>query len=504
MEHETSQSALGSEPAVLSDTELEFGRHVESASEPLLPTRCSRCGQHFSADGRFCPFDGEPLVPASDWDPSGDPLLGQVVDGRYSVEAVIGEGGMGTVYRVRHTSLGRCLALKALRSDLTNDAEISARFIHEARIAASVSHPGLVQILDFGNLPTGQPYLVMELLDGAPLSTVLRHGPLSQARAVAIACKIAEALGALHAAQVVHRDLKPDNIQIRVLEDGDDVRIVDFGLAKIIGGTRFTRQGVVFGTPYYMSPEQASGQSIDARADVYALGVVLYEMLVGRVPFEADTYMGVLTQHIYMKPVPPSERLPGESGLGPVERIVLRCLQKRPERRFQSMVELVAAFAALPPGTLSNEAPAAAAAPLPPPPEHLNHSALSVPPVAPPSRFWTWVALGGLGAMAAGWGIRAGLSSAEAVDPAESAAKSAVVAAPRSVAAPTAVPAVSPPPPPASEAVAEISEKGDLARAPSGSKQPVSASSAKLRKPLTKASRTAAGADIIDPWEKKR
>jgi serine/threonine-protein kinase len=437
-------------------------------------------------------------------------LLDQVIDGRYCVEAVIGEGGMGTVYRVRHASLGRLLALKALRADLTNDAEISARFIHEARIAASVSHPGLVQIVDFGTLPSGQPYLVMELLDGMPLSAVLRrHGPLSPARAAAITCKIADALAVLHAAQVVHRDLKPDNIQVRDAEGADEIKVVDFGLAKIIGGSRFTRQGVVFGTPHYMSPEQASGQSIDVRADVYALGVVLYEMLVGRVPFEAETYMGVLTQHIYLKPTPPSQRLLGVSGMGPIERIVLRCLQKRPERRFQTMAELVAAIQALPPSALPHTAPSEAAAPLPPPPpELLNSSALTRPPAAQ-RRFWAWVALGGVAAAGLGWWVRSALSSAESASSAEPAAK--VSRAPASVAEPLA--SAEEPPPSRLENRTSAPEPSPAAPAKSAKSASVpklnpipSALSSAPRPAHAKASgsRAATGSDIIDPWEKKR
>jgi serine/threonine-protein kinase len=436
-------------------------------------------------------------------------LLDQVIDGRYCVEAVIGEGGMGTVYRVRHASLGRLLALKALRADLTNDAEISARFIHEARIAASVSHPGLVQIVDFGTLPSGQPYLVMELLDGMPLSAVLRrHGPLSPARAASITCKIADALAVLHAAQVVHRDLKPDNIQVRDAEGADEIKVVDFGLAKIIGGSRFTRQGVVFGTPHYMSPEQASGQSIDVRADVYALGVVLYEMLVGRVPFEAETYMGVLTQHIYLKPTPPSHRLLGVSGMGPIERIVLRCLQKRPERRFQTMAELVAAIQALPPGALPHSAPSEAAAPLPPPPpELLNSSALTRPPAAQ-KRFWAWVALGGVAAVGLGWWVRAALSPAPSARSTEPAAKALL---PAPVAEPSA--RAEQPPPALVENPTKAGEPSPAAPLRAAKAANVPKFNA-LPSPLSSAprpahakapgSRAASGSDIIDPWEKKR
>lgn len=322
---------------------------ADGCEDPSTMMRCPRCGQHFSSEGRYCPFDREPLVRAADWDPTGDPMLGLTIDRRYCVEAVIGEGGMGRVYRVQHISLGKRFALKALRKDLASDEEIAARFIHEARTAASVTHPGLVQILDFGQLPTGQAYFVMELLDGVPLSALLRrHGTISPMRAVKLAEKVAEALAAAHDAGVVHRDLKPDNIQVRVLDQHDEIKIVDFGLAKVVGGTRLTRDGIVFGTPYYMSPEQASGEATDHRADIYALGVLLYELLTGRVPFEADTYTGVLTKHIYLKPVPPSKLLGIPGQLECLEEIVLRCLEKDPARRFAKLTELVTALRAIP------------------------------------------------------------------------------------------------------------------------------------------------------------
>lgn len=346
----------------MSETKLQFGERLTGPATPPpqsqpCPTRCPRCGHHFTDEGRFCPFDGEPLVRAVDWDPSGDPLLDRVVDGRYQVEAVIGEGGMGTVYRIRHVLLGKRLALKALRADLATDGEIAERFIHEARTAASVSHPGLVQISDFGTLPTGQAYFVMELLEGLSLSALLRrYGALSPLRASRIAGQIADAVDVAHVAGIVHRDLKPDNIHLRVTDAGDEVKVVDFGLARVAGSARLTRTGIVFGTPHYMSPEQASGETLDARTDVYALGVVLYEMLTGRVPFEADTYMGVLTQHIYMKPPSISERLGRPAGIETLEALVLRCLEKSPARRPISMKELSAALAALPSEELQGQA----------------------------------------------------------------------------------------------------------------------------------------------------
>jgi serine/threonine-protein kinase len=304
-------------------------------------TVCPQCGQYFSADGRFCPFDGEPLRAAPERDHASDPLLGAVVDERYEISAVIGEGGMGVVYSARHCALGKRFALKALRKDLATDREIAARFMQEARTAASVSHPGLVEIIDFGRLPTGQPFFVMELLEGQSLAQLVRRGgPVPAARAIDIVRQIADALGTAHERSIVHRDLKPDNIHISAGVGGRDrVTIVDFGLAKVIGASRLTRAGMVFGTPHYMSPEQAQGDPTDHRADIYALGVVMYEMFTGRVPFEADSYMGVLTKHMFMAPTPPSQ-LVGIDKLGVLEDIILRCLEKKPDHRYQTLREL--------------------------------------------------------------------------------------------------------------------------------------------------------------------
>jgi eukaryotic-like serine/threonine-protein kinase len=306
--------------------------------------RCPACGARFGIDAAFCPFDGIALA-AGSWDPTRDPLASALVDGRYEVLEPLGEGGMGTVYRVRHLSLDRLFAMKVLRRDLAADAELAARFVQEARATAAVKHPGVVSISDFGELDDGTPYFVMELLDGETLASRLRgRGPLSPSESIMVARKIAEALGASHAAGVIHRDLKPENVFLIGKATGrteiDDIRLVDFGAAKVIGGSKLTRPGVVFGTPYYMSPEQASGLPVDARADIYSLGVLLYEMLTGSVPFEADTYMGVLTKHMFAAPVRPSERVPLGVSLGALEEVVLRALDKDPAARYASMAEL--------------------------------------------------------------------------------------------------------------------------------------------------------------------
>jgi len=310
--------------------------------------QCADCGQRFGLDAMFCPFDGGALA-IGEWTDATDPLIGQTVDGRYSVVKLVGEGGMGKVYEVRHLALDRAFAMKALRRDLAGEGDLSDRFIQEAKTTASVRHPNIVSITDFGRLGDGVPYFVMELLVGETLAKVLKAGgPIPAARAVRIIRQVAGALGAAHAAGIVHRDMKPENVfLVGGLAGGvpsDDVRVVDFGAAKILGSSRLTKTGIVFGTPHYMSPEQASGTPVDHRADVYALGIIMYEMFTGRVPFEADTYMGVLTQHMFVAPVPPSQISAAARELGALEEITLRALEKKPEDRYASMADLVAAI----------------------------------------------------------------------------------------------------------------------------------------------------------------
>jgi serine/threonine-protein kinase len=325
--------------------------------------RCPACTQRFSRDAAFCPFDGTRLETAP-FEPFVDALIGTRVDGRYDVVALLGEGGMGRIYEVRHAALNRAFAMKVLRPELAQDSELAARFIREAKATASVKHPNVVQITDFGRLPDSVPYFAMELLVGHTLGEVIKAaGPVPPTRGSRIVRKVAGALGAAHAAGVVHRDLKPDNVfliggsrdlrapddpdrirSLAVLGDGADVRVVDFGAAKIVGSRRVTREGVVFGTPHYMAPEQASGQPVDHRADIYSLGVIMYEMFTGRVPFEADTYMGVLTQHMFVRPLPPSQMPQAVEELGALEGIVLRCLEKKPEDRFGSMDDVIEAL----------------------------------------------------------------------------------------------------------------------------------------------------------------
>jgi serine/threonine-protein kinase len=315
--------------------------------------RCPACDKCFSGEVRFCPFDGDALIDAPDWNPNADPLIGQVIDTRYEVVSVLGEGGTGSVYEVRHTTLGRRFALKVLRKDIARDAQVVTRFIQEAKAAAAIGHPNIVAVSDFGEVQPDKsaplnakvPYFVMELLTGASLANVLRsEKKIAPDRAASIGMQCALGLAAAHEAGVIHRDLKPDNVFLVRSGDREFVKLLDFGLAKIAGTSRVTRQGIIFGTPHYMSPEQAAGLPVDHRSDIYALGVILYECITGRVPFEADSYKAVLDHHINTKPVPLEERAPEPALVGPLGPVVMRCLAKNPADRFATMAELAAAL----------------------------------------------------------------------------------------------------------------------------------------------------------------
>ncbi|HEV8321578.1 MAG TPA: serine/threonine-protein kinase [Myxococcota bacterium] len=291
--------------------------------------------------------DSHKAPPAAAKEP-GD-LVGQVV-GNYRVLDYLGSGGMGAVYLAEHSRIGQAVALKVLHLDLASDAKQVRRFEDEARAAARAGHRNIVQVFDFGELPDGRSYFVMERLKGRSLAALVAGGGmLPVVQALTITREIALALGAAHRSGVVHRDLKPDNVFL-VDEDGDtvSVKVLDFGIAKLQrdpGRKGLTEAGLVFGTPQYMSPEQASGSGdLDGRADLYSLGVVLYEMLAGTVPFKGQPGE-VLARHILKEPPDPRERradLPDA-----VAEFVLRCLRKVPAERFANAEELVAELAKL-------------------------------------------------------------------------------------------------------------------------------------------------------------
>jgi serine/threonine-protein kinase len=287
--------------------------------------------------------------------PPPDPLVGRTLDGRYRIEAVLGEGGMGLVYRARHAGLNKALAIKVLRPEVSRDAEVMSRFQQEAQSASAIGNHHIIDISDFGALPDGSTYFVMEFLDGIALTTAIEEQqPIPAARVIKVARQLCDALGAAHERNIVHRDLKPDNIYlVKRGSDTDFVKVLDFGIAKVGGSSsKLTKAGQVFGTPHYMSPEQCAGANVDARTDIYALGVILYEMSTGRVPFDADNLMGILTKHIYERPVAPRD-LPSAPGLPPgLEAVIMKCLTKSADARYQTMAEMRADLDRLESGAL--------------------------------------------------------------------------------------------------------------------------------------------------------
>jgi eukaryotic-like serine/threonine-protein kinase len=479
--------------------------------------QCPACRQRFSRDAAFCPFDGSKLEKAT-YDPLGDPMVGTTVDGRYEVVSLLGEGGMGHVYEVRHASLDKRFAMKILRRELARDEELSGRFIDEAKATARVRHGNVVQIVDFGRLPDGIPYFVMELLVGQTLGQVIKAGgAIPAGRAVRIVQQVASALDAAHEAGVVHRDLKPENVFLVGGVSGgrasDDVRVVDFGAAKIIGSSRVTKQGIVFGTPHYMSPEQASGQPVDHRADIYALGIIMYEMFTGRVPFEADTYMGVLTQHMFVQPTPPSQVSAAARELGALEEVTMACLAKKPEERFASMRALIEAIDDVvrarsegkieiarhsSPGSRPSKAPHSVkwkmADELEPP--SLAEMRVAIDSVLPAQRAvpWGWIvgSVAALAVIATAWALL-GRSTASPASAAVSSPSAALVAQPTSTIPPPPAPSASAEPaaPPLSSAAPVV----DVASAPPAP--------AATRPPPRRAPRPTSVDDVGDPFAAK-
>lgn len=300
------------------------------------------------------PRTAMPATPPTDDTPLDDPFLGKVIGERYRIEALLGEGGVGRVYRARHATLGRPVALKVLLTEHEGSGVLRERFRREAEALAGLSHPNIVAVTDFG-VHDESPFLVMELLEGRSLAEVLREGAMEPARALALTRQVLLALGYAHAHEVVHRDLKPHNIIVRRLGDGTDhVTVLDFGLARFVGeakrsGAALTRAGMLIGTPAYMAPEQASGDvdAIDARTDVYAAGLVLYETLTRRRPFIVSDPGQLLRAHLLDDPPRLEEADPSLRVSKELQALVSRALAKSATVRFANATEMLAALDAL-------------------------------------------------------------------------------------------------------------------------------------------------------------
>lgn len=316
---------------------------TEGVQKSGIHKMCLACNKEFEGDMATCPDDGTALIVLN----TADPYVGTVVNDVYSVEEILGKGGMGIVYLARHTKLDRLVALKMLQAELNQDELSKGRFRQEAEAAAALSHPHLITLYDSGVVPEKkQPYLVMEYLEGVSLLEVLRHeGPMEPKRAVKIFSEAADGLAHAHKAGILHRDLKPSNILlINQNGDSDFVKIVDFGLAKLMPWSgkesqHLTKTGEVFGSPIYMSPEQCMGKELRPTSDIYSLGITLFEMLTGKPPFRGMNSIQTASKHM-QDPVPRfadvRPDLPLPEGL---EKVVMRCLAKDPIDRFQNMTD---------------------------------------------------------------------------------------------------------------------------------------------------------------------
>ncbi|MBI5494398.1 MAG: protein kinase [Deltaproteobacteria bacterium] len=307
---------------------------------------CPNCSTQVADGARFCPSCGStvPQVPAGE---EADPFIGKVIARNFRVESLLGTGGMGRVYKARQISLDKPVVLKVLHPHFNSDPQLVQRFQREARAASRLNHPNSISIIDFGQAEDGTLFMAMELLHGKDLFTLLQEEfPLPEERLARIMVQVCSALAEAHAQNIIHRDLKPENIMVEDRRDQKDfVKVLDFGIAKIQDpsdgdGRALTQQGMVCGTPEYMSPEQARGENLDARSDIYALGVLMYQLVTGDLPFKAETALGIVTKHITERPRSPRQTRPDLPISDEVEGIILKCMEKRADQRFQGATEL--------------------------------------------------------------------------------------------------------------------------------------------------------------------
>jgi eukaryotic-like serine/threonine-protein kinase len=269
-----------------------------------------------------------------------DPFLGKVIDGRYEIQARIGEGGMGVVYKARQVSIDRVIALKMLNPQMAGDQQWVQRFYNEAKACSRLQHPNTIRMFDFGQTSDGRLFMTMEFLDGITLrQAIATQAPMAPNRVLKVLIQCCASLAEAHSIGIIHRDIKPDNVFLLNMAGSPDfVKLLDFSVAKLLqeNDRMRTQAGVVFGTPQYMSPEQGRGLPLDARSDIYALGILAFEMLTGRVPFHDENPMNVLQMHLRAEVPPLPQTVPM-----PVQEIVRRALDKDPARRYQSAGEMM-------------------------------------------------------------------------------------------------------------------------------------------------------------------
>ena len=305
---------------------------------------CTQCGIEYDLSQKFCPADGSPLRLQS----PDDPLIGQMVAERYQILSLIGEGGMGRVYLAEHVRMGRKSAVKVINPALATTADAISRFNREAANACKINHPNVAQVYDFGEMADGTLYLAMEFIDGETLdSIVAREGSLPPARAAQITKQVADALFAAHHLGIIHRDLKPENVMIaRHLDGSDWVKVVDFGIAKTVqrdgmegGSQTVTTAGVSLGTPEYMSPEQLAGERLDHRTDIYSLGLVLFNMLTGELPYPKLTSKETLVRRLTSPPRTLADVRPDVAWPRALQDVLNRALTPEVKDRYDNVAE---------------------------------------------------------------------------------------------------------------------------------------------------------------------
>ncbi len=311
---------------------------------PSIVYVAAACGSGTLAVGNM---SDRGMAPTEMAEAARDPRVGTVVGERYRILGRIGEGGMGAVFRAEHILMKKVVALKLLHAEMGQVEEAARRFEREAQSASRLNHPNIVSVTDFGRNHTGELFLVMEFVAGESLADLLaREGRLPVARACRLAGQILSALEHAHAQKVIHRDLKPANIMLVQSPDarlGETAKILDFGIAKITesseGEPTLTKGVMIFGTPSYMSPEQATGQEVDSRSDLYSCGIILYEMLTGKKPFEVEDVVKLMAMQVTAPPPAFARVAPGADIPACLEAVVMRALEKERERRFRTAAE---------------------------------------------------------------------------------------------------------------------------------------------------------------------
>ncbi len=320
-------------------------RRVSPAqAEPIISDlnqrQCPECGRMHPHYSNFCSHDGTRLPEAG---APVDPRIGQIIDNRLTITAKVGEGGLGTVYRAKHVKLDQDVAVKLLHPSVSADPVQAARFLREAQVSSCMNHENVIDVIEYGKTPQGELYLVMELLRGRTVAQVLETKRfVSLQDCVRIVSQVCEGLHHAHELGLVHRDLKPENIfMLRAEQEGQElVKILDFGLARDTASRdRLTRAGMLCGTPAYVSPKQAHGRPLDARSDVYALGIVTYELLTGEVPFDGDSPLDVLVAQAKESPRPMADVNAAAYVPPEVEAVVFKALAKSPGDRYDTAID---------------------------------------------------------------------------------------------------------------------------------------------------------------------